>query len=416
MKTQSNTGEPQGKYNKWCERRPLVCADEEKIMGTDKYVDDNNLSLIEKAAFYTHDLVNCEGLEFVVFSNAYIKQHIKLPGEITLVPCFLGAINNLDNLPAKLTLDMIKKARFVYDGWMPIKDWQLESVRKAIRKINSALSIFSIQTSAWFSWETKYTLIDRSRIYYDYEQRNIDEINGLSSVINNMGEKDALAFMSSIGWLAQSVRLREPAAKFLFSILAIESLATYIEEGSEEESIFKVIKCEQLTKEQKNEQKGECIKEVILEVIDSDPEKAIKMAYFDCVIGIKKRLRAHMENILPKEKEVIESLFSVKVDGKTLYDIRNEIAHGRMDSLSDTQKGEVLKRSRDMERISRKYVVEVIRKSTGFNLSENQINEGVSPRFNEGIYSDETMYHGPKHMAIVYSQSYRESITLPKLG
>jgi len=405
---------PLGKYNKWCERRPLVCTDEGKIFGADKYVFDTNLSHSEKATFYVHELVGCEGLEFVVLSNAYVKQPVVLPGQIALVPCFSANLDNTDSVLDKLTLDMIHKARFVYDGWIPITDWQKASVRKALRMVDSALSVFALRASAWFSWEPKYSPMVRADIYYDFERGDVAELNRLTSVINGMGERDAVALLSSIGWLSQSIRLKEPAARFLFSILAIESLARYIEEGSAEESVFSNVRCEQLTKKQKKERRQACINDVMSELLDSDPETAVSTAYFDCVVGIKKRLQVHLTNVLPQEGEAVDLLFNAKIDGKTLYELRNEIAHGKMDTLSEAQREEVLGRAWDVERISREYILEVLKKSTGFHLSEDEISEGVSPRLSEGIVSDETMYHGPRHMAVVYSQTYGESLTLPE--
>ena len=130
-----------GKYNKWCERRHLVCADEGKIEKAFKYASDTNLTLSEMAAFYTHELVDCQGLEFVVFSNARINLPVELPGDITLVPCFLAELEKTDSVIAQLTLEMDRRACFVYDGWLPVGDWQRYSVRKAIGRVNSALSV-----------------------------------------------------------------------------------------------------------------------------------------------------------------------------------------------------------------------------------------------------------------------------------
>ena len=53
---------PSGKYNNWCERRPLV-ADENAAFHPDKYVFDDSLSHSEKATYYVHELVGYQGLE-----------------------------------------------------------------------------------------------------------------------------------------------------------------------------------------------------------------------------------------------------------------------------------------------------------------------------------------------------------------
>ena len=176
------------------------------------------------------------------------------------------------------------------------------------------------------------------------------------------------------------------------------------------------MRSEKLTKQQQKEWRQTCIKDVMSELLDNDPEKAVRTAYFDCIVGIKKRLMAHLTKVLPEDSEAIDLLFNIEVDGKTLYDMRNIIAHGGMDTLSEAQREEVLIRAWDMERISREYILKVVEKSIGVHLSENEILEGVSPGLSEGIFSDETMYKGPKHMAEVYSVTYRESLTAGEKG
>ena len=411
MSLNSPVSVPPGKYNRWCERRPLVCADEERIFRTDQYVFDTNLTQSEKAAFYIHELVGCQGLEFVVFSNARIKHPVKLPGDITLVPCFLAELEKTDSLIAQLTLEMTHRACFVYDGWLPIGDWQTDSVRKAMRMIDSALSVFALRASAWFSWEPKYSPIMRGGIYYEFESEDVMQVNELSKFVSQMEEPDARALLSSIGWLSQSVRSNEPAARFLFGILAIESLATYVEEESAEPSAFSQLWGERLTKQQCKEWRQACIRDTVAQLLDRDPEKAVQAAYFDCIVGIRKQLEAHLMNVFRDETEPIELLFKLKVDGKTLYELRNKIAHGRMDALSEAQREAIFARAWDVERIARQYILKVLETVMARELEESEILESVSPRLREGIVSNESMYNGPIHMAEVYSSTYRDSIT-----
>ena len=368
---------PPGKYNKWCERRPLVCADEEKIRHTDKYVLDTNLTLSEKAAFYTHELIDCHGLEFVVFSNARINLPVELPGNITLVPCFLAQLKGADSVIARLTLEMGRRACFVYDGWLPIEDWQIDNVRKAVRRINSALSIFTLRASAWFSWEPKYSPIMRGGSYYNFENKDMMQVDELSKSIGEMNELDAQAFLSSIGWLSQCVRSNEPASRFLFGILAIESLATYIEEESAETSAFNELKSEQSTRQQRKEWRQTCIRDRMARLLDVDPEEAAKAAYFDCIVGIRQRLESHLKNVFCDDTEPVELLFKLRVDGKTLYELRNEIAHGRMDALSEAQREAVFARAWDVERVARKYILKVLGSVMAREINESGISESI---------------------------------------
>ena len=77
------------KYNAWCERRPLVCGDPDRVLRAGQWEVKKDLSLPESAAFSLHELTGCEGLEFVAFSNAWLPRPVTLVNEVVLVPCFL---------------------------------------------------------------------------------------------------------------------------------------------------------------------------------------------------------------------------------------------------------------------------------------------------------------------------------------
>jgi len=81
------------KYNSWCEKRALVCADQDKIRRATAFFTRHDLAPSECATFYIHELTNCEGLEFVAFSNAELRNTILLPYGVVLVPCFFSDID-----------------------------------------------------------------------------------------------------------------------------------------------------------------------------------------------------------------------------------------------------------------------------------------------------------------------------------
>lgn len=284
-------------------------------------------------------------------------------------------------------------------------------MRKAVRGIDSALSVFALRSSAWFSWEPKYSPIIRDGAYYNFESKDMMQVNELSKSISEMKEPDAQVLLSSIGWLSQSIRSKEPAARFLFGILAIESLATYIEEESAEDSTFSGLKSEQLTKQQRKEWRQTCITDNMARLLDVEPEKAVKTAYFECIVGIRKRLESHLMNVFCYETEPIELLFKLEVDEKTLYELRNEIAHGRMDALSEVQREAVIARAWDVERIAREYILKVLAVATDRELYESVILESVAFQLRDGVTTHKDMYRGPIHMAQVYSSIYGDSIT-----
>ncbi|GAH87596.1 unnamed protein product, partial [marine sediment metagenome] len=221
--------------------------------------------------------------------------------------------------------------------------------------------------------EPKYSPIMQGGTYHEFEREDVMPVKQLTEFLNRLEEVDARAFLTSIGWLSQSLRLSEPAAKFLFGILAIESLATYIEKESLDDSAFNKLRSAQLTKKQRKEQRQACIRDVMAQFLDTNPEKAVSTAYSDCIGGIKQRIQAHLVNIFCEDKEPVDLLFNLRVDGKTLYELRNEIAHGRVDALSEAQREAIFARAWDVERTARKYILKVLEIVTGHELAECEI-------------------------------------------
>jgi hypothetical protein len=128
-------------------------------------------------------------------------------------------------------------------------------------------------------------------------------------------------------------------------------------------------------------------------------------------MGIRRLLQSHLASLFQEDTEPSDLLFNMKIDGKTLYDLRHEIAHGSMDSLSEAQREQVLIRAWDVECIARTYILKVLENITGYELAEHEIIEAISPRLREGVDSNESMYKGPIHMAEVYTSTYADSIT-----
>jgi inosine/xanthosine triphosphate pyrophosphatase family protein len=267
-------------------------------------------------------------------------------------------------------MQMGRNNRYIYDGWIPIKEWSKEDVRKAIRNIDEALSIFCLSSRIFFEWEPKYPSLSGFPSIYHFENKEIAELEMLSKVIDSLKEEDRTALYRSIAWLSQSLCLKEPAARFLFLILAIESLARYIEDEAYEDSPFLILREKSLTKKEKREKRENCINDILLEKLQDNKTEAIKKAYFDCVIGIKRQIKNHMDFVFSPDSGPADLLFEDRVDGCSLYDLRSIIAHGTIDALSEVQREQIERRISDAENIARKYILIVLKKSIGFETPD----------------------------------------------
>ena len=317
---------PPGKYNPWCQKRPLVCTDTEQLSRASSYFLRKNLSSSEQAAFYLHELTGCTGFEFVAFSNAKLPGVIELTGNVVLVPCFLSDTDGyqISDSLVRFTHQMEQRCRFIYDGWVPIATWDEHHVHKVVQDVDKALSVFCIRGRTFFDWESKYPTPDKQRSAFYFEEEHLQDLKSVSRALDGLNEDDRTAIYRSLAWLSQGMRVDEPAARFLFSILAIESLATYIEEKAPGGSPLIVFRTRNVT----DGERVKCIKDTLARLLDQDPEEAVKRAYSDCVRSITGKLKRHLENAFASDTESYELLFEQKVDGKTLYGLRNYVAHG----------------------------------------------------------------------------------------
>ncbi|MCK4782217.1 MAG: hypothetical protein KAV87_00600 [Desulfobacteraceae bacterium] len=402
MKQQNLLDNLPQRYNRWCQRRPLVCANQDQYRQATSFFTQRGLSPSEQAAFYLHELTGCAGFEFVAFSNVRLEGPVRLPNSVVLVPCFLDTLEGrvaTDPL-VQLTIRMQHKSRLIYDGWVPIAIWDEQNVRRAIQSIDEALSVFCLSSGIFFDWNPKYPAPNDQRSTYEFEEEHLKELEILSQTLDTLEEDDRTAIYRSLAWLSQGIRLDEPAARFLFSILAIESLATYIEETAPDSSPLTNLRTKSITEAECEK----CIKDALKKWLDDDPRKAIERAYFDCVTSITARLKRHLQKVLASDAESYNLIFREKVEGKTLYDIRHYVAHGSLNALSEVQREQIRQRVWDAERVARRYIWAVLEQALNIAPITTKMNASLSIRVNNMVVSSEKMYKGPTHMAEIYSQ------------
>jgi hypothetical protein len=390
------------KYNKWCEKAPIVNEDTDKWDKADEYSKRTDLTPCEKSAFYLHEHTDCEGYEFVAFSNIEIKRYVILSNNVILVPCFLTDMSNKsgDDPLLQPTLKMMHNARFIYDGWIPITEWNDDNVRAAIRQIDEALSIFCLLGRSYVKWEPKYPADPKSfNLYHDF---HFDELDQIVKLVDKLEPDDQIAVYRSIGWISKGIQLDDPIVRFLFSILAIESLAMYIERGASNQSAFVALKTEILKKEDLLQARDKCIDEIISTYYQNDKTKAIIDAYFECVVSLTKILKNHIRNMFDPDTNPFKLLFGDKVDDASLYDFRHEIAHGCADVLSDIKREQIRKRVWHAEALARRYIIKVLEKAFAINLKMSNGMYAASFTPLNGVMNRKSFYSGSVHMAMLY--------------
>jgi hypothetical protein len=351
----------EGKYNEWCMKRDLVNQGAKETLSIIfKMHKLKESTRLEKLMLLFHEITQSNGFEFVGISNAKIESPIIFENGIILVPCFnMGRDGEkIDALMAR-SWEMAQNGRFIYDGWIPVKIWDVNNLKTIIETIDQTFALLSLSGSIFFEWKPKYIPAaadlkgtEQCTTNYSINAQNITELCKFQQRINNLSEKDRNAVYRSIGWLSQSYRLIDPAAKFLFVILAIESLANYIEDQTTNASpLFRLKSNPSLTKK---EIEG-CIED-ILSNFPEDKTESIKKAYFDCVIGITRKLANNFESVFGEIDKSIKNPFRKKKGESSLYDIRSAIAHGRIDNISDQKRNEIYKQIDGIEILAQRYI------------------------------------------------------------
>ncbi|MFC1627527.1 hypothetical protein ACFL3H_00265 [Gemmatimonadota bacterium] len=399
--------EQQHKYSPWGHKEPLVCKNPELMVQAQAVGLTSDSSPEERAALFLHTLTGCEGLEFIAFSNVKLAEPVRLASDVILYPCYLQSTEGpaMEDPFITATMRMERSSRYIYDGWLRITSWDESTVRESIQTIRTALSLPAIFGTARVDWQPKYSWFDESNSTINLDSAHLKQLEVIVDGIDTLSQPDRGAVFRSIAWLAQSRRASDPVARFLFCILAIESLAMFIEDSAEDDSPLAQLRTDTRTDDEKRVERDQCIKDIVLRNLEDNPTETIKLAYFDCVVGIKRRLEKHMKSLMGSEHSAIDSLFSSEKGEHSLYDLRHMIAHGRLQVLDEGRLLEVRNRLPDAELISGQYLWSVLHRiisdiPPGGDLTASMILDPGGM-----ILSNRGMYRGPTEVALLYSLS-----------
>jgi hypothetical protein len=272
---------------------------------------------------------------------------------------------------------MERNSRYVYDGWVSISEWDEHSVREAVRNIDEALTIFCLYSSTSFDWKPKYSPRSVPLVYH-FENDKLKELEIIVKKLNSINNDDRIAIYRSLAWLSKGIQLNDPIVRFFFSILAIESLAMHIECDVSDESYFAELRIQNISNKEKIKKREKCIDDILFEFRNGDRSEGIKKAYFNCVVGITQILKSHIKNIFTPDEKPYNLLFKQKIQNKSLYDLRHDIAHGATDVLSEVQRERIRQRVQETERLARRYILMILKKALNIQFINPEITVSAS--------------------------------------
>ena len=389
------------KYNKWLHREPLIFDGSLTEMARRSLVATNSTQVgLERDILYQQEFTQQDGIEFVAFSSTRSYQPLHLPNAVEIRPCFQPPGGLISEPQVHASTAMHQRGRFIYDGWMPWSDWIAEGAANASQKINEAFSLLGAVGHAPFTWQTKYRLDalvpSRMTEIDDNTRSGLALLTNALDKISDQQDRDAI--MRCIGWMDASHKASNPLAQFLFAIVSIESLAFFVSEKSKGD-LAKLAPKKQ-TKSQRRKTREQCIKET-LDAEHASLTEAVQAAYFNCITGSGKMLKAHLSKVLG-DKSIGYKIMFGEDDKSGLYDLRHTIAHGSVNSLRESDVYGVASRVHEAQLLAQVYLHCVLGETCDYQPDSSQRYISVPTNMLHGLISNRAMYKGPTHMGIVY--------------
>ena len=330
-----------GRYNNLGEWKPIIYPGKHEHLTKKAYAlsDDPD---IQGALFY----IICTAhwvIEFVV------RTTIDLPTE----KISYGKQFHLWKCPP-LSDESYAELNFkIYDGWLELDSLDPEYIKSAIDAISVILNSLAFAYNATIEWRPKYTTVIST---VGYATPTEDDLKILDAILPNIfcGE-EFIIINAAIDWYNHGRSAMNVFTKFLCYYIALESVALAIADGKADFGLSLTREPRDVRKKRRNE----CIKEKHDNNYSEDLTRFIKEAYFDCVIGIKEKIKRIASLVFGDEHKHLSTLFK-KQDGYSLNDIRGALAHGRMTILDKKHENIVKNRLSDISEISREFLTRII--------------------------------------------------------
>lgn len=392
---------PDGRFNDWGERKWLAIPLERQLK-VDQEITGLNLTSRALDLFKAAKLTGSEGVEFVFFSNAQILQPAGIDDNGLIVPCFLP-LNPLNPQTEDRQAAMMKRGIFIYDGWITVAEWTEEKLEKIILSLDHIAALFSVVGKYHAYWEPKYRLHKPPIPSQLFHSSDLQALSASLQIMSQLPPEDRAALNRSIGWISSATQ-NTAVPKFLLLFVSIESLATYIE--SRQTSASSILKQafagERLPKAHRRRARDKCIKKTLKEA--PSLVSGIERAYSVCVQpSISTKLARHLDRIFGNEA-ARKIMFDEAVDGKTLWLLRNDVAHGNLNVLNEADVRFISNRVRALEEIARNYIRLIFTRLVDTDFFPATRPPILNFPVSHGVGTENTEYQGPTDMAEYYLQ------------
>ena len=334
-----------GHYNKLGEWKPIIYpGDPSQLLAEcEQLVEKPD---VQGGLFY----MMCTGHPVVEF---VVRTKIELPQQFVS----FGSHFHLWKCEDSDDLSGVHRNVCVYDGWVEVGDTSVEGVRRAIAHIAVGVNRLAFAYGASTKWRVKYTTTHSEP---GLAKPTKNDLSVLDSLLRNFpGTEDALLLDAAIDWYNRGTSTDNVFTAFLCFYIALESIAIATARGRADFGLATSLPAR--TKGEKRAETVQCISEKYEELIEQDPVRFVREAYFDCVVGLKKRTLRVTELVFGENHPYIDLLFRKPTSGGlSLSDIRGDLAHGTITLLDSEHEELVRSRLSEMKAITKEFLTRII--------------------------------------------------------
>lgn len=333
----------QGHYNKLGEWKPIIYP------GNSGHLSEDARSLsgdpeVQGILFY----VMCTGyrvIEFVV--------HTKI--ELPIDSLQFGEKFYLWKCPPIDGSSPTEQNDWIYDGWFELDSVEPEHIRLTIATIGTILNKLAFSYDTAVKWRIKYsTLVNQPGC----AKPSKEDLHVLESMLKDFPQantNDSIILEIALDWYNHAMSTRNIFIAFLCYYIAIESVAVSVADGNADFGL----EYSRPTKDERKEERAECIRKKHDDLYANDPHKFVEEAYVECIYGLKKKTLLIAEKVFGPDHKYLKALFE-KREGYSLSDIRGKLAHGAITLLDKENERLVGSRLHEIAEISKEFLARTI--------------------------------------------------------
>ena len=252
----------------------------------------------------------------------------------------------------------------IYDGWLNLQAADPTEVEDAIENIRRTMNRMAFAFDATVDWRVKYTTVSHMG---GSASPALEDMPVLQAILSNLSVSMEDAILdAAIDWYNIGSTSSNPFVSFLCYYIAVESLANAIVDGEAEFGIG----YSRTTRRQRREERAQCIQALHDDLYCADPLEFVRRSYFDCVVGLTRRLREVCELVFGPGHPHISVLLE-RTNGDSLASIRSQLAHGRVTSGNQEDQHLVSSHLDELRVISRDFLNRVIASSRSIPPTSN---------------------------------------------